>query len=140
MPNDQLELAEQLRNYLLTYPDLPVKKGELLLDGLNEEGDSICLQLNPGAVIKTYLDGGRIMRQPFTLFYRSTTTDNNLNKAQMIQFLNDVGSWMDKNNPPNLSPSYKTIKIEQATLATIYIRDQVEIGYQASYLLDYEKL
>jgi hypothetical protein len=138
MPIEQLQIAEGLRKFLLTKPGFPVRGGEFLLDGLNDEGDSISIQLTPGRVIKTYLNGGRIMRQPFNLYYRSTNTDNNLNKSKMIQHLNDIGSWLDQVDSPQIADNIKTIKLEQTTLAALYIQDKIEIGYLATYLFDYE--
>lgn len=132
-------MAEALRAFLADSPALPVKAGALSIDLLNAEGASMALQLNPGRAVKTYLDGSRVMRQPFTLIYRSGATEDNAARARMIESLNKIGRWMeDSAGLPDLGGKFKATLLEQVNLANIFTQDEKELGYAATYVLEYE--
>ena len=131
-------LAERLRVWLLEFADLPVKGGAFSLDGLNPEGRSMSLQMNAGQEVKAYLDGSRLMLQPFTIFYRAGSTENNPDKSAMIGVLNALGDWMEEADPPYLGPEFKVSKVSQVQLANISDQADRSIAYMATYALEYE--
>lgn len=136
----QKQLAETLRRYLLTCPDLPVAGGLFSLDGLDPDEESMSLQMNPGQLIKKFLDGGGVVRQPFTIYYRAAATSQNQTKSDMIGALNAVGDWMTEAGPPDLGPGIRAVALEQATMANIADQENAKLGYMATYILDYEVL
>ena len=136
---EQLLMAEALRGFLAGSPVLPVKGWALGIDSLDADGPSMAMQLNSGRAVKTYLDGSRVMRQPFTLIYRAGTTEDNASRARMIESLNSIGQWMEVSaGLPDLGNRFKATLIEQVDLANIFTQDEKELGYAATYVLEYE--
>jgi hypothetical protein len=133
-------LAEAIRNHVMACPALPVGGGAISLDYLAPEGPSMSIQLNPGRVVKTYLDNTRIMRQPFTILYRSANTENDFDKSLMIGALNGIGEWMARAGPPELPEGFRAIECGQDELANIFTKENQVMGYSATYTLDYETL
>jgi hypothetical protein len=132
------EMAVVLRNHVAGCDFLPVQAGKVSLDLLAPSGASICVQLNPGKMLKRYLDGTQIWRQPFTVFYRSKSTKKDGDKAAMIGFLNDLGDWMRAGGPPDFGSGVKVGEISQYGLASVYEQTDAEIAYMATYGFDYE--
>jgi hypothetical protein len=132
-----LGVAEALKNYVAGYPSLPVKPGMVSLDGLQPTGICLSVQINPGQIVKTFLDGTRVWRQPFTLFYRSPSTASDGDKSKMIGFLNDIGEWMKKNKPSDLC-GQQVSEIAQVGLANVINHDKADICYSATYMFEYE--
>ena len=136
---DQIALAEMLRRFLLEFASLPVKPGQFNLDGLMAAGKSMSLQITGGQVLKTYIDGTKRIRLPFTLFYRSTDNVSNDYKSSMIGSLNAIGDWLDSlTEPPFFGDSFKVIRLEQVQTANIIEQLDNIVTYQAGFALDYE--
>lgn len=135
---EQKNLTEKLRQYLLTCPYLPVKGGGLNLDALDAKGQSLSLQMEGGQAIKTYVDGSRVMRQPFSLNYRNAATKGNVEKSDMIGTLNAIGEWMLTTPLPDLGRGLRPNRIEQVILGQIIEQDNTIVGYGAQYVLEYE--
>lgn len=133
-------IAEALRAYIVEYPGIPdkIKKGDVRLDLLAPKGPSLCVQMNQGRLVKSYLDGTQIWEQPFTVIYRSPSTKSNEDKAGMIGFLNNLGSWMREKGPPELGGGARASAIGQLGLASITEQTDAEISYMASYGFEYE--
>jgi hypothetical protein len=135
---DQLKLAEAIRKHLLTCPFFPVKGGLFGIDTLSIDGESMALTMDVGKIIKTFIDGTRVISQPFTLIYRSTLTENDMEKSSMIGVLNQIGEWMQGDGLPDFMPKFKVRNLEQVSMASNYIEDEKFIGYGATYVLEYE--
>jgi hypothetical protein len=135
---EQKALAERLRRHILTCPDLPVSGGAFSLDGLDMERESMSLQMNEGKPVKIYVDGSRLMRQPFTIYYRAATTEVNEEKSAMMGCLNSIGDWMDDAGPPDLGQGFTPGRFEQITLASIAQQESDVLVYLAAYMLEYE--
>ena len=126
-----------LRDLVRLYPGLPVKPGEVALDYLEGKGASVCVQLNEGRVIKTFIDGGRVWMQPFTVVYRTKSIKSDEDKVRMIGFLNGLGEWLSTLGPKDLPP--RTVGgMGQLGLASVYEQDNVVLGYAATYGFEYE--
>ncbi len=97
-----LGLAETLRAFLAESAPLPVPGGSFNLDMLLPRGKSMSLQMNPGTALHTFIDGTRVMAQPFTLRYRDEKQDDNDIKSEMMRSLNAIGDWMHENRQPFL--------------------------------------
>lgn len=137
---EQRDLAEKLRLHILSFPQMPVKGGAFYLDAVfSGIGKSMSLQINPGQTLEQYLDGSRVMRQPFSIYYSSSATEMNENKSAMMGTLNSIGIWMEKEALPDLGPGIKPLKMEQEVSASIYQQDNATVGYMAQYILEYER-
>jgi hypothetical protein len=132
-----LELPEALLAYIKSYPGLPVKPGQVALDGLAPTGPAVSIQINPGQIAQKYVDGTEIWKQPFTIYYRSSSTTKNEDKAAMIGFLNEVGKWM-KNNKPSILGGQILSAIAQVGTANINNQDNSLISYSATYMFEYQ--
>ena len=131
-------LPEVLRELVVRYPKLPVKSGDVALDALDPKGGaSICVQINQGQVVKSFIDGSRLWRQPFTVVYRAKSTRSDADKVAMIGFLNGLGDWLSSLGPADLPPA--TVGgIDQLELASVFELDNVAVGYSATYGIEYE--
>ena len=135
--SDLKTLAENLRNYLLQYPDLSVKAKNFHLDGLLSEGESMSLQITGGQIIKQYIDGSKIVLMPFVIFYRGTINDSNDRKSAMMGELNGIGTWLSSQSLPNLGSSFEIRRLSQTQLANIANQTEKDITYQAVFALEY---
>lgn len=136
--NEQPALAEKLRRHFLSFPELPVSGGAFSLDGLNPEGESMALQMNPGQTVQTYLDGCRVIRQPFTINHRRSAAFGNSDRSAMIGGLNALGGWLRGAPEPDLGPGARPRLLEQSTLASIIEQTATHLTYSAGYVLEYE--
>lgn len=137
--NDQ-QLAATLLAYLREHAPLPVKAGRLNLDTLDAQNESMSLQVSGGQALRTWLDGTKIMEQPFVLFYRAPLTDNNDKKSTMLDALDGIGAWMDEIPLPYLGDWLDVTKFEQVQLANINNQEGKQITYQAGFVLGYETI
>lgn len=141
---DEVLLAETLRMYFVEHCTfLPVKGGAFSLDTLLPNAESMSLQMNGGQTLHQWLDGSRVMLQPFTLFYRGNVADDNETKSSMLGTLNAIGAWMDSvmaKAPPFLGDWLTVNRFEQVQTANIAERGEGNtfIVYQAGYVLGYE--
>lgn len=136
---DDRKLAENLRLFLLRCPERPVNGKDFNLDALGA-GKSMSLQLNPAQTLTTYIDGSRVVRQPFTLYLGATAKEMNESKSALIGGLNAFGYWLDGlEEAPEVAAGYKVIAITQTTGASIYQEDNARVVYSAQFLMDYEE-
>lgn len=137
---EQMELAEKLRRHFLTCPELPVTGGGFSLDGLAAAGESMALQMNPGQTVQTYLDGGQVVRQPFTINHRRSSAFGDADRSAMIGGLNALGGWLRQTPLPSLGAGVLVRRLEQTTLAAIIEQEAGHLTYSAGYILEYETL
>jgi len=136
---EQSKLAEKLRLYFLNFPGLPVKEGAFLLDVLGEKKPSMSLQMNPGQQVRRSINGRKTMRQPFTIFYRSSKTGINEEVSSMLGILNSIGEWLEAQKVlPYFGTSIKATKLEQVDLASIVEQENTIIAYMATFALEYD--
>lgn len=138
---NELQLAETLRVFLIENAPLPVPGRALNLDTLLPAGRSMNLQVTGGEVVRVYIDGSKIMRTAFTLFYRAGVTDDNSLKSDMQGSLNAIGAWMEKimrdGSRPYLGDWLEVTGLQQVQRANIAAQDEKSITYQAGYVLGY---
>jgi hypothetical protein len=130
--------AETLRRYVQGNPEMPPGM-TVTLDGAPSDGPSLDLQLNQGAVERAYIDGTRVMAQPFTLIYRDAFTESPGDKSDMIGVLNGMGAEMERAGPPVLGPGMRALSLEQSGSANIAEQDARAVGYAAAFVLKYEQ-
>lgn len=135
---DELTLATALRDYFIEHASLPVKGGAFNLDTLLPEGSSMSLQVTGGQPERTYINGAKKIRQPFTILYRTPITGDNAVKSSVIGTLNSIGAWMDDSEMPYLGDWLTVSTFEQIQTATIVSQDNKFITYQAGYVLGYK--
>jgi hypothetical protein len=137
---DQNQLAEAIRLHFLSCPFFPVKPKDFGIDTFSEEGETITLHMEVGKVIKTYVDGTRIVYQPVSLFYRTSNTSRNEERSSMLGALNKIGDWLLEGPPLNLKPKFLVRSFAQASMASLYSQENTVLGYQATYSLEYETI
>jgi hypothetical protein len=135
---DQAQLAEALRAHLLSCPGFPVPGRDFGIDAFSLEGDTMTLHMEAGRTIRTYVDGTRIIRQPFGLFFLSTPTESTGERSRMLGVLNKIGEWMASAGPPDIRPKFKATAFEQVSMASLFVQDDKQLGYTATYVLEYE--
>lgn len=135
---EQSQLAEAIRTYFMGSGILPVDETNFGIDTFSDEGDSVVLHMEPGRVIKTYVDGTRIVLQPVSIFYRSAYTTTNGERSEMLGTLNKLGDWLLETEPLNLRPKFLVRSFKQGAMASLYIQDNQVLGYTANYVLEYE--
>lgn len=133
------KFAEKLRQFVADNSAIKGRGYKVTLDGAPAEGKSIDLQINQGQCKDTYLDGTRIMWQPFILFCRDTATGSNEEKSEMIGLLNAAGCEMESGKLPEFGPGIDPFDLEMLGTANIAERDDQIIGYQAVFMLKYEQ-
>jgi hypothetical protein len=129
-----------LLEYVRSFPGLPVGPGDVALDNMTPDGPAVSIQINPGQRIKTYVDGTEIWKQPFTVHYRAEATQSDEEKAAMISFLNDLGTWMRRRLPE--IEGFQVVGsggVSQVGTANINEQDQSVVRYAATYQFTYEK-
>jgi hypothetical protein len=134
---DQTQLAEALRSHFLSCPFFPVPSKDFGIDTFSPEGETITLHMDVGRVIKTYVDGTKIVDQPVTLFFRSVYTTGNNERSQMLGVLNKLGEWLES-TPLDLKPKFKVRSFKQAAMSSLYVQETQILGYMATYTLQYE--
>jgi hypothetical protein len=134
-------VAEALRALVAQFPNLPVKPAQVGLDFLEPKGESMCVQINPGQQVRSYVDGTEIWRQPFTVTYRGAGSKKNPEKSKMIAVLNSLGKWLGTVDPGAVAPGeVRGMRIGQDGLANISEQDSNVLAYSATFRFDYETL
>jgi hypothetical protein len=133
-----VEFAERLRAWIAGNACLPLGLS-VTLDGALSQDACLDLQINQGRTVKTYLDGTKIVTQPFTLIYRARATEDFAEKSYMIGILNEMGAEMERTGPPDFGPEMGGISIEMEGSANIAEQDHEIIGYAAVFVLRYEQ-
>ena len=126
-------IALSLRDWIATYPHLPVAKKDFAVDALPSENtafEAMSIQMSGGEVLEEDIDGGQLIREQFTLLYKMAFTDSSKIKSEMMDALNQIGAWM-KNNQPEFG------EVEQTQRARLHSQKPNEIIYQATYTIDY---
>jgi hypothetical protein len=135
---EQGQLAKALRAHLLTCPCFPVAGKDFGIDAFSLEGETMTLHMEAGKPVRTYIDGTRVIRQPFGLFYLSTPTESVREQSRMLGVLNKIGEWMASAGPPDIRPKFKPMAFEQVSMASLFVQDDKQLGYTATYVLEYE--
>jgi hypothetical protein len=134
-----LDLAIALRDFIATWPDLPVPQSALLIDSLNEER-CLTIQLMDGVLLATDIDGYRRVSQPFVLLFKDKFSDSATKRAAILEALNKAGKWFITKSNAGQLPEFDNMrweKIDQVNYAGLLLQDNASMTYTAQYALIY---
>ena len=135
-------IIEALRNYILTYPNLPA--GQVLVDYLGSEAGQYSLEPIPcDPVFKRYTDGCCQKQYSFLLASREEYSADLLPCIQNEQFYEEFAHWIETQNKrrilPDLGVGRFPVSIEVVTGGYVLGEETNTARYQIQLRLIYEE-
>ena len=129
-------IIEAIRNYILTYPNLP--DGQVLVDYLGSEAGQFC-----DPVYKRYTDGECQKQYLFLLVSRESYSADLLPCIENEQFFEEFAHWIEVQNRrkilPDLGVERFPVSIEIVTGGYAFGEDTNTARYQIQLRLIYEE-
>lgn len=133
-------MIEAVRNYFMDCPLL--KNGALNIDYLEGKsiGYSINTEMNVNQVLRSYLDGGKLMQYPFSFMSAEIRSQDVLDQIQACGFYEDLQEWIEEQNEIGNLPNIEGIQsIEVKMPGCIVSADNDVAFYQIQCRLTYLK-
>lgn len=135
-------IIEAVRNYVLTYPELP--EGQVLVDYLGSEAGQFTIEPMPcDPVYKRYTDGGCQKQYLFLLVSREAYSADLLPCIENEQFFEEFAHWIEVQNRrrilPDLGVERFPVSIEIVTGGYAFGEDANTARYQIQLRLIYEE-
>lgn len=135
-------IIEAVRNYILTYPDLP--EGQVLVDYLGSEAGQFTIEPMPCDLIyKRYTDGGCQKQYLFLLVSREAYSADLLPCIENEQFFEEFAHWIETQNRSRILPKLGIgrfpVSIEIVTGGYAFGEDVDTARYQIQLRLIYEE-
>ena len=135
-------IIEAVRNYILTYPDLP--EGQVLVDYLGSEAGQFTIEPMPcDPVFQKYTDGSCQKQYVFLLASREEYSADLLPCMQNEQFYEEFAHWIETQNKRRILPELGTdripVSIEVLTGGYAFGENVDTARYQIQMRLIYEE-
>lgn len=135
-------IIEAVRDYILTYPDLP--EGQVLVDYLGGEAGQFTIEPMPcDPIFKRYTDGGCQKQYLFLLASRQEYGADLEPCVENEFFYEKFARWLEKNSRAGILPDMGTdripISMEALTGGYALIEDTNTARYQIQLRLIYEE-
>lgn len=135
-----MDITEAILRKLQSCPLLKKNKVSALgFAGMDAKKRSMSILNTKGElVIEEYIDGGREMQYPFSLLFRSLSTDT-AGKLEDQRFIDEVSDWLVMNeNLPDIE-GITVQEISRADPCTLISEDEAGADFQGSFALIYYK-
>ena len=133
-------MIEAVRDYFMDCPLL--KNGALNVDYLKGKSVeySINTEMNAKPVLRSYLDGGKLMQYPYSIMSAEIRSQDILDQIQACGFYEDLQEWIEEQNFFGNLPNVEGIQsIEVQMPGCIVSADSDVAFYQIQCRLTYLK-
>lgn len=114
--SEQKSTMSAIYDLVRSYPGL--NGLQVVFEDYKAAGSSLAIFTEPGAYVdRRFITGAFEGVIPFSLVYRASPNQDR-HKISMIDFLEELASWLSKMEYPPLTDNRRLIKIEAATIAS----------------------
>lgn len=135
-----MNIVEQVRKFLLTYP--PLREGKLHVDFLPEEAKNFSIEAIPAQeIVRCYLDGSSIRQFIFVLASREFYSDKINEQLDNLEFYMDFSEWLREQtmmgNFPDLGEGRKCLEMTTTTSGYAMTTQENTARYQIQCRMEF---